>query len=100
MFVGLMDDLRSTFAERWLKLQIDVGPAPRPGRTITGPLGGRAAPRRATPMVASKAAADGLVSGGTATGPLPQPSGLGGGVPVAAANPYAEIGRASCRERV
>jgi len=93
MFVGLMDDLRSTFAERWLKLQIDVGPAPRPGRTITGPLGGRAAPRRATPMVASKAAADGLVSGGTATGPLPQPSGLGGGVPVAAANPYAGVGR-------
>src|SRR5947209_6531284 len=93
MFVGLMDDLRSTFAERWLKLQIDVGPAPRPGRPITGPLRGRAAPRRATPMVASKAAADGLVSGGTATGPLPQPSGLGGGVPVAAANPYAGVGR-------
>ena len=92
MFVGLMDDLRSTFAERWLKLQIDVGPAPRPGRTITGPLGGRAAPRRATPMVASKAAADGLVSGGTATGPLPQPPGPGG-VPVAAANPYAGVGR-------
>src|SRR5438128_2409667 len=93
MFVGLMDDLRSTFAERWLKLQIDVGPAPRPGRTITGPLGGRAAPRRATPMVASKAAADGLVSGGTATGPLPQAPGPGGGVPVAAANPYAGVGR-------
>ena len=93
MFVGLMDDLRSTFAERWLKLQIDVGPAPRPGRTITGPLGGRAAPRRATPMVASKAAADGLVSGGTATGPLPQPPGPGGGMPVAAANPYAGVGR-------
>jgi len=92
MFVGLMDDLRSTFAERWLKLQIDVGPAPRPGRTITGPLGGRAVPRRATPMVASKAAADGLVSGGTATGPLPQPPGPGG-VPVAAANPYAGVGR-------
>src|SRR5437867_2654156 len=92
MFVGLMDDLRSTFAERWLKLQIDVGPAPRPGRTITGPLGGRAAPRRATPMVASKAAADGLVSGGTATGPLPQPPGPGG-VPVAAANPSAGVGR-------
>src|SRR5881296_1238217 len=93
MFVGLMHDLHATFAERWLKLQIDVGPAPRPGRTITGPLGGRAAPRRATPMVASKAAADGLVSGGTATGPLPQPPGLGGGVPVAAANPYAGVGR-------
>jgi preprotein translocase subunit SecA len=93
MFVGLMDDLRSTFAERWLKLQIDVGPAPRPGRTITGPLGGRAAPRRATPMVASKAAADGLVSGGTATGPLPQRPGPGAAVPVAAPNPYAGVGR-------
>jgi preprotein translocase subunit SecA len=93
MFVGLMADVRSTFAERWLKLQIEVGPAPRPGRTVTGPLGGRAAPRRLTPMVASKAAADGLVSGGTATGPLPQPPGRGAGVPVAAANPYAGVGR-------
>src|SRR2546425_11873744 len=88
MFVGLMDDLRSTFAERWLKLQIDVGPAPRQGRTITGPLGGRAAPRRATPMVASKAAADGRVTGGTATGPLPQPR-PGGGARDAAADPHA-----------
>src|SRR5438128_10741218 len=76
MFVGLMDDLRSTFAERWLKLQIDVGPPEPRGRTATGPAGGgppRAAvgsgsdlisapgPRRPTPMVASKAAAEGLV---------------------------------------
>src|SRR5437870_1825226 len=76
MFVGLMHDISSTLAERWLKLRIEIRPPPRPGGTITGPLGGRAAPRRATPMVASKAAADGLVSGGTATGPLPQPPGL------------------------
>src|SRR5437016_5845489 len=30
MFVGLMHDLRSTFTERWLKLQIEVGPPPLP----------------------------------------------------------------------
>src|SRR5207247_3964093 len=30
MFVGLMHDLRSTFTERWLKLQIEVGPPPPP----------------------------------------------------------------------
>src|SRR3989442_5666897 len=61
MFVGLMHDLRSTFAERWLKLQIQIGPPPpsRPGQTITSPLG--RATRKPTPMVASKAAADGLV---------------------------------------
>jgi preprotein translocase subunit SecA len=39
MFVGLMNDLRATFTERWLKLQIEVGP-PR-GGTATGPAGGR-----------------------------------------------------------
>src|SRR5438445_9012062 len=75
MFVGLMHDIRSTLAERWLKLRIEIGPppgspgSPGPARTVTGPLGG-APRRRAAPMVASKAAADGLVSG-TATGPPP-----------------------------
>jgi len=96
MFVGLMHDIRSTLAERWLKLRIEIGPppgapgGPGPARTVTGPLGG-APRRRATPMVASKAAADGLVSG-TATGPLPP----GGPVAVGAsvvANPYAGVGR-------
>src|SRR5207245_3465215 len=96
MFVGLMHDIRSTLAERWLKLRIEIGPppgapgGPGPARTVTGPLGG-APRRRATPMVASKAAADGLVSG-TATGPLP----AGGPVAVraaAVADPYAGVGR-------
>src|SRR3989454_1488656 len=92
MFVGLMHDLRSTFAERWLKLQIQVGPPPpsRPGQTVTSPLGG--APRKSTPMVASKAAADGLVSPETATGPLP-PKGPPPAIGATAPNPYAGVGR-------
>src|SRR6266480_5954954 len=32
MFVGLMHDLRTTFAERWLKLQIEIGPPPSASR--------------------------------------------------------------------
>jgi len=113
MFVGLMHDIRGTLAERWLKLRIEIGPppgspgGPGPARTLTGPLGG-APRRRATPMVASKAAADGLVSG-TATGPRPSGSPLGlppggpqppgsalGPAAVGAsvvANPYAGVGR-------
>ena len=94
MFVGLMHDLRSTFAERWLKLQVQVGPPPpsRPGQTITSPLGGPA--RRPTPMVARKLPADGLVSPETATGPLP-PQALSPppAVGAAASNPYAGVGR-------
>jgi preprotein translocase subunit SecA len=102
MFVGLMHDLHATFAERWLKLQIEIGP-PR-GGTATGPAGGRPtggsgsgpggglvkgpAPRRPAPMVASKAAADGLVSGESAVGPLAAPVGAG-----VVTNPYAGVGR-------
>ena len=102
MFVGLMHDLHATFAERWLKLQIEVGPPPPPrGGTSTGPAGGRPlgglirgggggpASRRPIPMVASKAAADGLVSGDLAAEPRPAPVGAS----VAASNPYAGIGR-------
>jgi preprotein translocase subunit SecA len=93
MFKGLMDDVRSTFTERWLKLQIQVGPPPRPGApmTSTAPLGGPSAPRRPPPMVASKPDADGLVS--TSTGPRPP---MPGGAPPAGApvpNPYAGVGR-------
>ena len=38
MFVGLMNDVRATFTERWLKLQIEVAPPPSQprGRTATG----------------------------------------------------------------
>src|SRR3989441_5210226 len=98
MFVGLMDDLRSTFTERWLKLRIELGPPaggpagpPLSGPTVTGPLGGPAR-RRPAPMVASKPETDGLVSGGTATGPLGSPLGPAAvGEPVP--NRYADVGR-------
>jgi preprotein translocase subunit SecA len=102
MFQGLIEDLRNTFTERWLKLRIELGPPP--GGT-TGPAGGRprpagaitpgaigGAPRRPAPMVALKPDADGLVSQGTSTGPRPQP-GSPPGVGAAVANPYAGIGR-------
>ncbi|PYO61955.1 MAG: preprotein translocase subunit SecA [Gemmatimonadetes bacterium] len=98
MFVGLMNDVRATFTERWLKLQIEVAPPEPRGRTATGPAGGgppRAAvgsgsdlisapgPRRPTPMVASKAAAEGLV--GAEAAPV--------STAVSAPNPYAGVGR-------
>ena len=108
MFVGLMRDMHATFAERWLKLQIEVGPPPPPrgGGTTTGPAGGRPtggpgsgpggglvrgpASRRSVPMVASKAAADGLLSAEPAIGGPPQAAPVAAGV---AANPYAGVGR-------
>jgi len=101
MFVGLMHDLRTTFAERWLKLQIEFGPPPgSPGATTTGPRpGGRGgsgglpfrgpAPRRPTPMVATKAEADGLVSSGEPAGSRPQPAQAA----TLAPNPYSGVGR-------
>ncbi|HYR32269.1 MAG TPA: preprotein translocase subunit SecA [Gemmatimonadales bacterium] len=87
MFVDLMHDLHSTFAERWLKLQVQIGPAPRPGQAVTGPLGG---PKKSGPMIATKPAADGLISPGTATGPKPPPAPPGTPAP---ASPYAGVGR-------
>ncbi len=100
MFVGLMRDLRATFAERWLKLQIEVGPPPSgpgpgqparaPARTVTGPAGGLPS-RRTTPMVATKAAADGLVS--AEPGPGAGRAGAAVGAMVPATNPYAGVGR-------
>ncbi|HET9387958.1 MAG TPA: preprotein translocase subunit SecA, partial [Gemmatimonadales bacterium] len=111
MFKGLMHDLHLTFTERWLKLQIEVGPPPPPpgmqrggpggpGRPVTGPAGGLpGGPRRQSSVVASKAAADGLVSDAE---PLPpsvhrgaRAGGPASGVaePAFAANPYAGVGR-------
>src|SRR5882762_7319692 len=86
MFVGLMNDLQTTFAERWLKLQIEIGP-PRggPSQSVTGPIGGQ--PRKQGPMTASKPAADGLVSSGNPP-PLPKPE-----PGFAPPNPYAGVGR-------
>jgi len=98
MFVGLMNDLRGTFAERWLKLQIQIGPPPGAGapsgRTTTGPLGGT--PRKPTSMVASKPAADGLVSPESATGPFPPnagPPAVSSPVGAGVSSPYAGVGR-------
>jgi len=101
MFMGLMHDLQTTFAERWLKLQIEIGPpqggpGPQrpPSRGVTGPAGGLPGgpSRRQTPMVASKPAADGLV---TSAEPPPPSVQRGSGVaePAFAANPYAGVGR-------
>ena len=95
MFVGLMHDLNATFTERWLKLQIEIGP-PAGGRPVTGPAGGLpSGPRRPTPMVASKPAADGLVSSGDPPPPpRPKPGSAGGAVESGfAPNPYAGVGR-------
>jgi len=88
MFVGLMHDLQTTFAERWLKLQIEIGP-PRggPAQSVTGPIGGH--PKKQAPMVASKPAADGLVTSGNP----PPPPRLGPAEHAFAANPYAGVGR-------
>jgi preprotein translocase subunit SecA len=107
MFVGLMRDVHATFAERWLKLQVELGP-PRGGQagrgpapTVTGPAGGFPT-RRAPAMVASKAAADGLVTSapsgpGTAAGIAGPASLPGSGKPVGVAaptlNPYSGVGR-------
>ncbi len=86
MFVGLMHDVHATFAERWLKLQIEIGP-PR-GASPTGPLG--APPKKkAIPMIATKPTAEGLVSNGPTGGPMP-PGSL---PPAPASNPYAGVGR-------
>jgi len=89
MFVGLMRDVHATFAERWLKLQIEVGPPPGDtgGPGVRGPRPGPVGrPRRPTPMVASKPEADGLIRGDTPALPTPTL-----GVPVP--NPYAGVGR-------
>ncbi len=97
MFVGLMRDVHATFAERWLKLQIEIGPPPGGPGDVGGPgvrgprtglVGG---PRRPTPMMASKPDADGLVQGDTASGPRP-PSGRPPASPPVR-SPYADVGR-------
>ena len=94
MFKGLIADLYTTFAERWLKLQVEVGPPPGrggPSQTATTPLGG---PRRpAPPMVASKPASDGLVSSGDPPPPSVQRERAGVTEPAFGANPYAGVGR-------
>ena len=91
MFKGLMYDLHTTFAERWLKLQVEVGP-PRggPSQSVTTPLGGPK--KQAPPMVASKPASDGLVTSDVPPPPSLQ-KGKGVAEPAFAASPYADVGR-------
>ncbi|HUC39287.1 MAG TPA: SEC-C metal-binding domain-containing protein, partial [Gemmatimonadales bacterium] len=100
MFVGLMHDLQTTFAERWFKLQVEIGPPPGqggqrpPSRGVTGPAGGLPGPsHRQTPMVASKPAADGLVTSAEPPPPSVQRSRGGVTEPAFATNPYAGVGR-------
>jgi preprotein translocase subunit SecA len=93
MFVGLMHDLRTTFAERWLKLQIEIGPPPGSPGGRGGPSGlpvrGGAGTRRPTPMVATKAEADGLISAPDAAAGKPQTVQTA----TLAPNPYSGVGR-------
>jgi len=65
-------------------------PAPRPGPA--GLTVGAPGPRRPTPMVASKAEADGLVSGAESLAGLPKTA-PGGSAAAVATNPYAGVGR-------
>ena len=92
MFKGLMQDVETSFSDRWLKLQIQLGPPPGQGasrgRSATGPL--QAGPRRAAPTVASKPDADGLVNTEAATGPNAP---VGATATATAPNPYAGVGR-------
>jgi len=107
MFKGLMSDVENTFAEGWFKdwwrnmpIEIAVpGGAPptslrSPARTLTGPAGGQpggGGGRRSTPVVATKPAADGLITSSEPAptrGPRPaMPE------PAFARSPYAGVGR-------
>src|SRR5205823_314048 len=103
MFVGLMHDLRATFTERWLKLQIEVAPPPPPpvsfapaARSPQRPApaaaaaGGQQA-RRPQPMVASKPAADGLIRDGEPDARRAAKPAVA--EPAFARNPYVGVGR-------
>src|SRR5881398_1305391 len=107
MFKGLMSDVENTFAEGWFKdwwrnmpIEIAVpGGAPGapaalrpPPRTLTGPAGGQpGGGRRPAPVVATKPAADGLItSSEPAPMRVPRPATP---EPAFARNPYAGVGR-------
>jgi len=103
MFKGLMSDVENTFAEGWFKdwwrnmpIEISVpggAPAARPpARTLTGPAGGHPA-RRAAPVVATKPAADGLITSAEQPPPLERAAARGAPEPAFARNPYAGVGR-------
>jgi len=106
MFKGLMSDVENTFAEGWFKdwwrnmpIEIAVpGGAPPaalrpPARTLTGPAGGQpgGGGRRPAPVLATKPAADGLISS-TEPAPTRAPR-TATPEPAFARNPYAGVGR-------
>jgi len=103
MFKGLMSDVENTFAEGWFKdwwrnmpIEIAVpgagGGPPSPGRTLTGPAGGQpGGARRPAPMVATKAAADGLITSAEPAAARAPSAGVV--APALARNPYADVGR-------
>src|SRR2546426_920502 len=103
MFKGLMSDIENTFAEGWFKdwwrnmpIEIAVpgagGGPPSPGRTLTGPAGGQpGGARRPAPMVATKAAADGLIT--SAEPAAARAPSAGGVAPPPARHPHADVGR-------
>jgi len=65
MFVGLMRDLETTFAERWLKLQIEIGPPQGGGGRV---LSGRRAAGYRTSWRAARAKSTSDAHGGFKTG--------------------------------
>jgi len=64
MFVDLMADLRATFTEQFLKVQVSAGPPappPQPSRTFTGPVARGPGEPTGRPGNAGAASASGLV---------------------------------------
>src|SRR5881628_2569042 len=103
MFKGLMSDVENTFAEGWFKdwwrnmpIEISVPggapPARPPARTVTGPAGGHPV-RRTTPVVATKPAADGLITSAEPAPAAQRAAARGAPEPAFARNPYAGVGR-------
>ncbi len=85
MFVDLMNDLRGTFTEQFLKVQVSAGPPapppPPPPRTFTGPVlrgpgepTGRPVPAGVSDLVAE----DALVGSPAAAAPPPSPAAQAG----------------------
>jgi preprotein translocase subunit SecA len=69
MFVDLMADLRATFTEQFLKVQVSAGPPPppRPPQTFTGPVARGPAEPSGRPV----SSASGLVEDDALVGPVP-----------------------------
>ena len=84
MFVDLMADLRGTFTEQFLKVQVTAGGPPPPPRPRSQTFSGPVAPGGPPPARSSTSAASGLVADdarvGPPAGPAPRmPAGLANG---------------------